>query len=124
MPQTPLIFYLDDDSSVPVLGWLGALPAKARDKCRVRLERLHECGHELRRPEADYLRDGIYELRVRLGTVNYRMLYFFHDRIAAVVSHGLAKEDTVPAREIDLARQRQTKFNANPRQHTAGTANL
>ena len=109
MPQTPLIFYRDDDSSVPVLDWLGALPAKARDKCRVRLERLHECGHEL---------------RVRLGTVNYRMLYFFHDRIAAVVSHGLVKEDTVPAREIYLARQRQTKFNANPRQHTAGTADL
>ena len=109
---------------MPVLDWLGKLPPKARDKCRVRLERLQECGHELRRPEADYLRDGIYELRVRVGTVNYRMLYFFYGRIAAVVSHGLVKEDTVPGLEIALARQRQTKFNTDPRRHTAGATDL
>lgn len=54
---------------------------KALDKCRVRIERLRDLGHELRRPEADLLRDGIYELRVRLGTLNYRMLYFFHGQL-------------------------------------------
>jgi hypothetical protein len=43
----------------------------------VRIERLRDLGHELRRPEADYLRDGIYELRVGLGSVNHRMLYSF-----------------------------------------------
>ena len=96
MPQTPVIFYRDDDGSIPVLDWLHGLPDKARDKCRVRLERLHECGHELRRPESDYLCDGIYELRVRLGTVNYRMLYFFHGRIAAIVSQGWSRR--VPSR--------------------------
>ena len=35
-------------------------------------------GHELRRPKADFLRDGIYELRAREGRANYRVLYFFH----------------------------------------------
>jgi phage-related protein len=120
MPQTTVIFYRDDDGSVPVLDWLRSLSAKAQDKCRVRLERLHECGHELRRPEADYLRDDTYELRVRLGSVNYRMLYFFHGRIAAVVSHGLVKQDTVPAKEIELARQRRNEFIADPRRHSAG----
>ncbi len=119
MPRTPVIFYREDDGSVPVLEWLLALPVKAQDKCRVRLERLRECGHELRRPEADYLRDDIRELRVRLGTVNYRMLYFFHGQVAAVVSHGLVKEDVVPAREIELARQRRLKFLSAPRQHSA-----
>jgi len=78
MPLTP-VFYRDDDGSVPVLDWLRSLPAKAQDKCRVRLERLHEWGHELRRPEADYLRDGIHELRVRLGAVNYRCFTSFTD---------------------------------------------
>jgi hypothetical protein len=34
----------------------------------------------LRRPHADYLEDGIYELRWRNGTVQYRILYFFHGR--------------------------------------------
>ena len=77
MPRTTVIFYQEDRKSVPVLDWLDSLPAKAQDKCRVRIERLRDLGHELRRPEADFLRNGIYELRVRLGTINYRTLYFF-----------------------------------------------
>jgi phage-related protein len=77
---------------VPVLKWLDRLPLKVQDKCRVRIERLRDLGHELRRPEADYLRDGIYELRVGFTGMNYRILYFFYGQIAAVLSHGLVKE--------------------------------
>lgn len=40
--------------------WFDKLPAKVLDKCYLRLERLRELGHQLRRPEADFLRDGIY----------------------------------------------------------------
>jgi phage-related protein len=69
-------------------------------------------------PEADYLRDDIYELRVRHRSVNYRMLYFFHGKIAAVLSHGLKKEKSVPPKEIDLAVKRKTKFAADPERHT------
>src|SRR4051794_35963411 len=83
MPRTEVVLYRDDDGSVPVLEWLDTLPLKARLKCLVRLERLRELGHELRRPEADYLRDGIYELRVGLGPVQYRLLYAFHMEEAA-----------------------------------------
>ena len=68
MPKTTVVFYQDDPDTVPVFDWLDSLPAKALDKCRVRIERLRDLGHELRRPEADFLRDGIYELRVRLRT--------------------------------------------------------
>src|SRR5579864_9568348 len=110
MPKTKVVFYKEDDGSVPILGWLDELNEKALDKCRVRIERLEELGHELRRPEADILRDGIYELRVGLQHVNYRMLYFFHGRMAAVVSHGLVKEDEVPPKEIDKALERKRKF--------------
>jgi putative component of toxin-antitoxin plasmid stabilization module len=53
---------------------LESLPARAQDKCTVRIERLAELGHGLRRPEAGFLRDGIYELRAKHGGVNYRML--------------------------------------------------
>src|SRR5215469_10607225 len=77
MPRISVVFYQEDAQTVPVLDWLDGLPAKAPDKCRVRIERLRDLGHELRRPEADYLRGGIYELRVGLQGVNYRMLYFF-----------------------------------------------
>jgi phage-related protein len=100
------------------LDWFGELPAKAQDKCYIRLERLREIGHELRRPEADFLRDGIYELRTSLQGIHYRILYFFHGTSAAVVSHGLAKERVIPSREIDRAVARKKRFAANPARHT------
>ncbi len=118
MPATKVVFFQDDDGGVPLLEWLDSLPKKPRAKCVARIERLRDLGHELRRPEADLLRDGIYELRVGLGGVNYRMLYFFHGQTAAVVSHGCTKERGVPVREIDLAIQRKHKFERAPIRHT------
>jgi hypothetical protein len=118
MPKISVVFYQEDVKTVPMLDWLDQLSAKAQDKCRVRIERLRDLGHELRRPEADYLRDGIYELRVGLQGKNYRMLYFFHGRIAAVLAHGLIKEREVPAREIEEAIRRKRTFEANPERHT------
>ena len=118
MPKMIIIFYQEDETKVPVFDWIDGLPAKAQDKCRVRIERLRDLGHELRRPEADILRDGIYELRVRLGTTNYRMLYFFHGRVAAVLAHGLVKESEVPPRDIEIAIRRKLKFEIDPDRHT------
>lgn len=118
MPKTRVALYREEDGSCPFVAWFDELPAKARDKCYIRLERLSEQGHELRRQEADFLRDGIYELRISLAGVHYRILYFFHGRVAAVVSHGLIKEQAVPPREIDIALERKRRFEANPARYT------
>ena len=118
MPQTKVVFYRETDGTVPVLEWLDALPRPAVVKCRVKLDRLRELGHELRRPEADFLRDGIYELRIRLQRINYRFLYFFHGTTAAVVSHGIIKEREVPQKEIDRAIKRKQAFAGDPESHT------
>ncbi len=118
MPKVEVVFYQEDDGEVPLLGWLDGLKAKALAKCRVRIERLAELGNELRRPEADFLRDGIYELRVGLRGINYRVLYFFHGWTAAVLSHGLVKERVVPAKEIERAVERKKKFEKAPQEHT------
>ncbi len=119
MPRTPVVLFKDDDGSVPLLEWFDKLSGKVQDKCRLRIERLTEMGHELRRPEADYLRDGIYELRVRHQSVNYRMLYFFYGQTAAVLALGLQKERIVSPKAIDLAVRRKEKFMLNPKKHTA-----
>ena len=118
MPKTRVVFYKEDDESIPILEWLDSLSNKVQDKCLVKIERLRGLGYELRRPEADYLRDDIYELRVRRQRVNYRMLYFFHGRIAVVISHGLVKERVVPPKEIDRAVERKEKFERNPDKHS------
>ena len=83
MPAIHVVFYQETPGDSPVVDWLTQLNEtnpKAYDKCRAALARLAFHGHELRRPEADYLRDGIHELRVRFGSVNFRLLYFFHGR--------------------------------------------
>jgi len=118
VPRIHVVFYQEHPGAVPVLDWLDTLPAKAQDKCLVKIERLRELGHELRRPEADYLRDGIYELRVRLQGVNYRILYFFHGKIAAVLARGLLKERVVPAAALEEAIRMKQRFEENPRAHT------
>ena len=118
MPQVELVLYREADGSVPLRDWLNCLPIKLRDKCLVTLWRLEELGNELRRPVADYLRDGIYELRIRYRNVNYRLLYFFAGRRIVVVSHGLTKERRVPANDVALAEKRRRAFLDDPRKHT------
>lgn len=118
VPKVQVVFYQEAEGSVPVLDWLDTLQPKAQDKCLVKMERLQELGHELRRPEADLLRDGIYELRVGLQGINYRILYFFHGKVAAVLAHGLVKERVVPSRDIDEAMKRKQRFERDPGTHT------
>ena len=90
---------------------------KAQVKCYVKIERLEEKGYELHRPEADYLRDKIYELRATHQGIHYRILYFFHKNMG-VLSHGLTKEKVVPPKEIDLAINRKARFEKNLLKHT------
>jgi hypothetical protein len=121
MPATRVIFFQNADGHSPVVEWLDALrrtDALAYAKCRAVISRLQEAGHELRRPTADILRDGIHELRTKKGHVNYRLLYFFHGRNVAIVAHGLTKEDGVPASDIERALSRKRAFEAAPERHT------
>jgi hypothetical protein len=53
-----------------------------------------------------------------LGSVNYRLLYFFHGQTVSVIAHGLTKEAAVPATDIKRALARKSVFTANPAVHT------
>ena len=121
MPRTGVVFYQEAPGQVPALDWLRRLRRADRRgyaKCVARVQRLAEFGYELRRPEADFLRDGIHELRVRRGRVHYRTLYFFHGKGIAVLAGGLSKEGRVPNRDIDRALQRKVDFEKDPSMHT------
>lgn len=113
-----IVFYCEEGGFCPFLKWFDSLPAKAQDKCLAKIERLKELGHLLRRPEADYLRDEIYELRIGLQGINYRILYFFHGRKAIVLSHGIIKERIVPVSQIDKAVRNKINFEKDPISHS------
>jgi phage-related protein len=92
------------------MDWLAELEAREPDiyaKCLAFVLLLRDSGFHLRRPIADILRDGIYELRVKNGRPNYRILYFFCGQNEACISHGITKESEVPDQEIDLAIERK-----------------
>jgi len=118
LPETEVLIFAESDGSSPFLIWLDKQSSKVQDKCIVFIERLEEYGYDLRRPQADYLRDGIYELRVKRQNTNYRILYFFHEN-RAVISHGFMKQrDKVPEKEIEIAIKNKIKFLTNPEKHT------
>ena len=123
MPPTEVYFYQEEDGRVPVLEWMADLRRsnpKAFTKCDARIESLEAMGHELRRPLADYLRDGIYELRAGFQGINYRILYFFHGRGIAIVAHALTKEDRIPEKDLTIAFQRKAAVERNPERHIRG----
>ncbi|AFZ33609.1 protein of unknown function DUF891 (plasmid) [Gloeocapsa sp. PCC 7428] len=122
MPETQVVFYQDESGEVPVLEWLEELLKQNRKgyaNCVARIGQLAAAGYELRRPAADYLRSGIYELRAKHIRVQYRILYFFHGQNVAVLAHAITKEEeAVPAIDIERAIKRKQLFEENPEAHT------
>jgi len=109
---------MEDDGTVPMCNWLDELRPKHKAKCLKWIGILRAFGHDLRRPESDYLRDGIHELRVRFQSLNYRMLYFFYGSQVVVLTLGLKKEKSIPSTEIDRAVELKKNFEADPKAHT------
>lgn len=121
MPETRVVFYQETDGYVPVLEWLKQLLKQNRKgyaNCVARIGQLAANRYELRRPAADYLSDGIYELRAKHIRVQYRILYFFHGQNFAILAHAITKEEAVPAIDIERAQERKRLFEENPEAHT------
>jgi len=122
MPATEVRFYQEQDGTIPVLDWLKELQRRNRPafrKCLFLLNLLEEFGSDLRRPRADMLRDGVYELRTEVGRVQYRILYGFAGKNIAVVAHALTKKAAVPDRDIDIAANRLERVRRSPQKYTA-----
>ncbi len=117
MPITQIVFY-QENGDVPVLAWIGRFvqrgDEKAAARCYAQLEILRQKGYDLRRPYADYLESGIYELRISYKTQNLRILYTFVGKNIVLLTNAFAKEKKVPKEEIALALERKAAFEAEP----------
>lgn len=111
-------FFCDGKGKASVIETLEGLPLQAKAKAFVRIKRLAELGNHLKRPESDYLRDGIYELRWRLGKVQYRLLYFFAGKSIVVLSHIITKEKDIPSEEIEKCIVNKRLFEGNPEKYS------
>jgi hypothetical protein len=120
MPPTRVLFFQERNGRSPVLDWLAGLrrrDPKAFAKCMAVIDRLEALGHELRRPTADFLRDGLYELRARRGNVNHRLLYFFHGK--GVAGRARRHEGGCDLRRgFERALRWKRAFEEDPDSHT------
>src|SRR4051812_48797150 len=122
MPWTSVYVFRATDGSVPLIKWLQSLAETndvAFDRAVAHIQDLERMGYELRRPAVDNLGDGIWELRFRVVTVQYRILYFFCGKNALVLSHGVTKERKIKPKDIALAKRRKALVTANFAKHTA-----
>lgn len=123
MPKTRVVFYQEEDGTAPVLDWLDDLRRKNKKKILAkslqRIAQLGEMGYEMRRPLADFLRDGIYELRLRDRKVQPRILDFFHGQNVAILAHCLSnKSGKIPDQDINTAIARKAEFERDEKGHT------
>jgi phage-related protein len=107
-----LSFFRQERGDEPVLDFLRALPKAARIEAGAALSDLEERGPRLRRPGADYLRDGVYELRFSSQKVQYRILYFFAGRDVVLTNAFIKKTKKVPGEEIERAIRRWAQWQA------------
>ena len=120
MPKTKVYLYKEGDR-IPMVDWFDKIARKDKysiEKCYGKIKILKEFGHELHRPHTDYLRDGIYELRLSFRRVQYRILYFSHGQNVIILSHGTIKEERVPDAEINRAIKHKQRYELEPETHT------
>jgi phage-related protein len=118
MPATQVLFYREEEE-VPALDFLLSQSEAVQKASLLAITRLEELGHELRRPEAAFLEEGIHELRIRVQRQQYRLLYFFWGQNAVVLAHGLRKEQEIPRQDLRRAKARRERFVTAPEEHFA-----
>ena len=105
------IFYWDERGRIPVRDLIQSLPEKIRQKIAAWIDLLEQEGPSLKRPYADKVQDKLYELRIRLGSDNIRILYFFFLKNKVILLHGFRKKDwEIKRSEMELAERRMHDF--------------
>jgi len=82
-----IYYYVDPNGRKPVKEFISSLSIQDRAKVFAYFDELKVQGHNMRRPMADYLRDGIYELRPK----HNRIFYFFYMKDKVVLVHAIKK---------------------------------
>lgn len=97
-------FYKTKDNKVPVEEFLESLDTKMRAKAIHELQILEQLGSSLREPHSKPVKDGLFELRIKIGSDISRMFYFFRVGNKIILTNGFIKKTTkTPKGEIAKA---------------------
>lgn len=99
-------FYETSSGKAPAYDFIMSLRPKLQAKMLGTLQLLSEFGAAIRSPFNKCLGDNIFELRCQFGSDSIRVLYFFHQEKAVVLTNGFFKKtQRTPAKEIRLAKK-------------------
>lgn len=97
-------FYRTERGECPVEEFMGTLEGKMQQKTLRAISLLKDFGNQLREPFSKPISNGIFELRVKLGTDIVRIMYFFHEGRVIILTNGFVKKtQKTPKKEIVLA---------------------
>ncbi len=104
-------FYKTEDNSTPVIDFLDSLNVKMRAKALHELNILEQFGTSLREPHSKSINDGIFELRIKIGSDISRIFYFFRIGNKIILTNGFIKKTKkTPKGEIDKAIKYKTDY--------------
>ena len=123
MPATEVRLFKNERGIVPVQAWLDGLEdrePKAYAACLDAILQLGKKGYELKRPISGFLRNDIYELRIKIRKVHFRILYFFYGNNIAALSSGIrGKKGEIDPHKIDVAIECMGLVKKFPNKYTA-----
>jgi len=106
-----VLFFEKGNGTYPAEEYINSLDDKLSAKIYRILVMIRDNGPELREPYSSHLSDGIFEIRVRIGTNLARVLYFFYIGRRVIVTHGFTKKTRkTPPSEIDKAKAYRKDF--------------
>lgn len=109
--QWTVIYFEDIKGNCPVQEFIDSRSENNQAKILALLKILEEKGPNLPRPYADFLRDDIHELRIKLSGEQSRILYFFCYKEFIVLTHSFIKKTSkVPDSEIKKAINTKSDF--------------
>lgn len=111
MDKFSIEFYTKEDGEKPAKDFLLSLDKKMRAKLLGILDILEERGNQLREPYSKPLRNGIFEIRAKVGSNITRVLYFFYYNGRIILTNGFVKKtQETPKREIEIAENYRKDF--------------
>lgn len=110
-PEIDVCFYDLEDGTKPAKDFILKLPQKMKAKIYRAIDMLESNGADLREPYSKYLSDGIFELRVQIGSDITRVMYFFIVGKKAILTHGFIKKtQKTPPSGIKRAKKYRAEY--------------
>ena len=111
MSEFEIIFYEKPDGTEPAKDFLLSVDTKMRARLVKIIELLSVNGTSLRKPYSEYLTDGIFEIRAKVGSDISRILYFFIVGKKIILTNGFIKKtQKTPKNEIESAKKYRKDF--------------